>query len=366
MKLKKLVVLASCCLWLLAPSWAKEPLWKIDLATEIAGSPAFHAGQAVVATKGGLLVALDVSGKIAWKQKLPGGCLAAPAVDLDGSIYVACADGSLLRFSAAGRQVWQAGLEQELLATPLLAGDALFVFGGQGRAGKVRKADGAVLKRVELGLPFYSSPVWDAGRKFLLVPVKDYYLCAIDPELELRWKFKTVGVNYSSPAVTPGNEIYLTSMDHHLYKLNADGGRLWEFAARGWIKASPVIDERGRVYFGSYDRGVYAVSKDGRLLWRFQGKAQFTASAAIDGAGDVYCGDTSGTVYALDRDGRLAWEYKSPDFITGDMAILPEKILLAGSIDGTLLAFRVGRPLSLKAWWAKYLGNLSNSGFDEE
>jgi len=355
-----------CSLFMAATIMAKEPLWKATLPGEIAGSPAVHAGQAIVATKGGLLIALDRTGKTIWKQKLPAACLAAPAVDRDGDIYVACVDGSLLRFTAAGLPVWQVGLGQELRATPLLGADAVFTLGVEGRICKARKKDGVVLKRAELQLPVHSSPVWDAARKNLLVPTKDFFLLAVDQELNLRWKFKTVGVNFSTPAVTPKNEIYFTSMDHHLYKLSAGGAPVWKFAARGWIKASPVIDDKGRAYFGSYDRGVYAVGDDGRLLWRFQGKAQFSASAAIGGDGTIYCGDTSGTVYALDREGKLRWEYKSPDFITSDMAILPEKILLAGSIDGTLLAFRTGEPMSRKAWWAKFLGNLSNSGFDEE
>ena len=79
----------------------------------------------------------------------------------------------------------------------------------------------------------------------------------------------------------------------------------------------------------------------------------------------VSAGGETFLVYALGRDGRLIWEHKSPDFITSDLAILPTKVLLAGSIDGTLLAFRIDQPMSQKAWWAKYLGNLANSGFDE-
>lgn len=367
MKNKKILLAALFCLSLVLPADnVKNPAWKVFLPGESAGSPAAYAGKAIVAAKNGLLLALDGNGKLLWKQKLPAGCLAAPAIDLNGDIYAACANGSLLRFSAAGKPAWQVELKQELLATPLLAAETLFTVSGAGQVCKVRKKDGIVIKQVELHLPVHSSPVWDAKRKNLLVPVKDYFLVAISQELGIIWKFRTAGVNLSAPAVTPGNEIYLTSMDHHLYKLNAAGRLLWKYKARGWIKASPVIDEHGRVYFGSYDRQFYAFGSDGRPLWQFQGKAQFTASAAIDEAGNLYCGDTSGTVYALDRDGRLAWGYKSPDFITADLTIMPEKILLAGSIDGTLLAFRIQHPLSKKAWWAKYLGNLSNSGFDEQ
>jgi outer membrane protein assembly factor BamB len=367
MNKRKLLFTVFGCLFLILPAEnVKQPAWKIYLAGECAGAPAVFAGKAIVAAKNGRLYSLDGSGKLLWKQKLPSGCLAAPAIDRNGDIYAACANGSLLRFSASGKPVWQVELKQELLATPLLAGETLFTVSGAGRVCKIRKKDGVVLKQAELHMPVHASPVWDAERKNLLVPVKDYFLVAIGQELQVVWKFRTAGVILSSAAVTPGNEIYFTSMDHHLYKLNAAGRLLWKYKARGWIKASPVIDEQGRVYFGSYDRCFYAVSSDGRPLWQFQGKAQFTASAAIDEADNLYCGDNSGTVYALDRAGRLSWQYKSPDFITADLTIMPEKILLAGSIDGTLLAFRTGQPMSKKAWWAKYLGNLSNSGFDEE
>ncbi|HEX7503281.1 MAG TPA: PQQ-binding-like beta-propeller repeat protein [Acidobacteriota bacterium] len=367
MKNKKMLFAVIGCFFLVLPAEnVKKPAWKIFLAGESAGAPAVFAGKAIVAAKNGRLYSLDGAGKLLWKQKLPSGCLAAPTIDRNGDIYAACANGSLLRFSASGKPTWRVELKQELLATPLLAAETLFTVSGAGRVCKIRKKDGAVLKQVELHLPVHSSPVWDAERIKLLVPAKDYVLVALDQELQVVWKFRTAGVILSAPAVTPRDEIYLTSMDHYLYKLNAAGRLLWKYKARGWIKASPVIDEKGRVYFGSYDRYFYAVSSDGRPLWQFQGKAQFTASAAIDEADNLYCGDTSGTVYALDRDGRLSWRYKSPDFITADLTIMPEKILLAGSIDGTLLAFRVGQPMSKKAWWAKYLGNLANSGFDEQ
>jgi outer membrane protein assembly factor BamB len=367
MRTNKILFAAIICLsLLLSANGDKMPLWKIQLAAESAGSPAMSAERTIVASRSGTLLALDGSGRKAWEQKLPGDCLSAPAVDRNGDIYVACANGSLLRFSSAGKQVWRIDLGQELLATPLLAAETLFAVGGDGRVCKIAKKNGAILKKAELNLALQSSPVWDADRKNLLLPAKDYGLVKLDQELRILWKYRTAGVNLSAPAVTPKNEIYLTSMDHHLYKLGADGRLLWKYKTRGWIKASPVIDEKGRVYFGCYDRYFYAVSAEGRLLWHFQGKAQFTAGAAIDEAGNLYCGDTSGTVYALNSGGKLSWQYKSNDFISADMTILPEKVLLAGSIDGTLLAFRIKQPMSHRAWWAKYLGNLANSGFDEQ
>lgn len=364
-KIASFFVAACACLLLAQAAWAREPLWKIDLGSEIAGAPAASATQALVATKGGLLVALGEGGRIAWKQKLPGGCLSAPAIDRDGSVYVAGADGTLLRFSAAGKELWRASLGQELLATPLPGERSVFQVGGEGRVWRIRQQDGRIEKTAELGIPVHASPVWDGARKCFLVPGKDYYLLAVDQELAVRWKFRTAGVNFAPPAVTPAGEIYCSSMGRTLHKLAGDGRPLWSYRTQGWIKASPVVDGEGRAYVGCYDRHIHAVDADGRPRWKFFAKAQFTAGAVLDGNGRLYCGDTSGTVYALESSGRKAWEYKSPDFITADLTILPGRVLLAGSIDGTLLAFRVERPMSRRAWWAKSLGNLANSGFDE-
>jgi outer membrane protein assembly factor BamB len=365
MRFNKLILAACGCLLLARAAWAREPLWKIGLGSEIAGAPAATAGRAIVVTKGGLLVALGEGGRIVWKRKLPGGCLAAPAVDRDGSVYVAGADGTLLRFSAGGKELWRAALGQKLLSTPLPGDRCLFQVGGDGRVWRIRKQDGRVEKQADLGMAVHASPVWDKARQCVLVPAKDYFLLAVDRELGVRWKFRTAGVNFAPPAVTPRGEIYCASMGRTLHKLAGDGHPLWSYRTQGWIKASPVVDSEGRAYVGCYDRQVHAVDADGRGRWKFPGRAQFTAGAVLDDAGRLYCGDTSGTVYALDGNGRKVWEYKSPDFITSDLTILPGRVLLAGSIDGTLLAFRVERPLSRRAWWAKSLGNLANSGFDE-
>ena len=120
MMLKNIFLLLTACLLLVstAPGAALDPLWQTRLSGAGAGSPAFFSGRAIVATKDGTLIALDGAGKPAWKQKLPGGCLAAPAVDDNGDIYVACADGILVRFTAGGKEIWRAELGQEMLATP--------------------------------------------------------------------------------------------------------------------------------------------------------------------------------------------------------------------------------------------------------
>ena len=156
-KIRVLFAAFFCFSLLLTAGEKKEPLWKIQLGSQISGSPAVFANKAIVATRNGSLSALDRSGQTVWKQKLPSGCLAAPAVDANGDIYVACVDGSLLRFASSGKQVWQTELKQDVLTSPLLAAETLFTVSGSGRVWRIAKKDGAVQKTIDLGLAAHSS-----------------------------------------------------------------------------------------------------------------------------------------------------------------------------------------------------------------
>jgi outer membrane protein assembly factor BamB len=186
MKIKKIFFAVIFCLSLLLTAGVdKKPLWKIQLGAECSGSPAACAGTVIVVTKNGTLAALDSAGAAVWQQKLPAGCLAPPAITPNGDIYVACVDGSLLRFSADGKPIWRINLEHGLLATPLLAAETLFAVSSSGGVWRIGQKDGVILNKIELRLPVHASPIWDARKRNLLVPAKDFYLLALSQELQV-------------------------------------------------------------------------------------------------------------------------------------------------------------------------------------
>src|SRR6476661_282230 len=79
------------------------------------------------------------------------------------------------------------------------------------------------------------------------------------PELHgVKWKFKTGGRVYSSPAAADG-AVFVGSADGNLYAVDAAAGTLkWKFATRGRVVSSPAV-AAGVVYFESYDSNFYAV-----------------------------------------------------------------------------------------------------------
>jgi len=160
---------------------------------------------------------------------------------------------------------------------------------------------------------------------------------------EVKWKFKTEGKIFSSPAVLDGIA-FIGSEDDNLYAINVKTGKQkWKFKTAGAVHSSPAV-YHNRVYFGSFDGYYYAVDiNTGRQKWKFKtggekfmgGKAywgmqpsdmfmndlwDFFLSSPVVGAenGDdiVYFGSSDGNVYAVRaKDGVLKWKFKTNGII---------------------------------------------------
>jgi outer membrane protein assembly factor BamB len=179
----------------------------------------------------------------------------------------------------------------------------------------------------------------------------------------VKWKFKTGGKVFSSPAVAAG-VVYFGSSDHNLYAVSeADGSPRWKFATEGAVNSSPAV-VGGTVYFTSLDGNLYAADTAGKLKWKFQtgGERRFTAPG-IHGAtprtermpdpfdvflsspaivGDtVYFGSGDQNVYAVHAaTGELKWKFATGNVVHASPAVA-DGVVYVGSWDRNLYALRV-------------------------
>ena len=65
--------------------------------------------------------------------------------------------------------------------------------------------------------------------------------------------------------------MYVGSLDHNLYALNASNGNpIWNFTADDAIYSTPDVTS-GLVYIGSLDGKVYALNvSDGKDVWNYR------------------------------------------------------------------------------------------------
>ncbi len=177
------------------------------------------------------------------------------------------------------------------------------------------------------------------------------------PELHgVRWKFRTNGQVYSSPAVVDGLAI-VGSTDGNLYAIDAGSGTAkWKFQTKARITSSPAVDA-GVAYFESYDSNFYAVDvATGALKWKFatNGEKRFSAphmhgmlpasepvpdpfdfylSSPAVANGAVYFGSGDGNIYALDAStGSLKWKFQTADVVHASPAV-SDGLVFVGSWD---------------------------------
>lgn len=183
-----------------------------------------------------------------------------------------------------------------------------------------------------------------------------YQSPAIPKFSEVKWKFKTHGQVYSSPAVVNG-VVYVGSNDHFLYAIDAETGtQKWKFKTGSRISSSPAVVD-GTVFFGSFDSIFYAVDvTSGKLKWKFQTAGErryigthlhgsepaaepmpdpfdFYLSSPTVANGTVYFGSGDTNVYALDAGtGNLKWKFKTGDVVHASPA-LADGTIFVGSWD---------------------------------
>jgi outer membrane protein assembly factor BamB len=164
---------------------------------------------------------------------------------------------------------------------------------------------------------YIGSPlVNDAG---IFAPAADDHLYAIDFQGKLLWSFQTKGAQWAQPVSSPTCEcIYLPSMDHHLYAINAsDGAEVWKTEDLGGsMVGSPAYGSDGTLYVGTFNNEILAISSEnGVVLWRKPTDGWVWGGPAIKD-GTLYFGDLSGVLYAMDAsNGKILWKL-NPE--TGD------------------------------------------------
>lgn len=153
----------------------------------------------------------------------------------------------------------------------------------------------------------------DAKNRYIANPIQvgdlilaasaDNHLYALDLSGKLAWSFETQGANWATPATNERCDcVYLTSMDHHVYSVDAGTGKqIWQSADLGGaIVGKPAYSPDGILYVGTFASEMIAFqAESGDILWRTATSGWVWGGPAfVDGV--LYFGDLKGTVYALD------------------------------------------------------------------
>jgi outer membrane protein assembly factor BamB len=203
---------------------------------------------------------------------------AGVALDSQGRVYLADANGILYCLKADGHVDWTYDANSAVRSAPTLAPDGTVVIGCESGVLHALYASGALKWKYQTGGAIGGSVA--AGAKDLLVfGSNDGCVYALDRAGRLVWKhpFSATGSTpaalFASPALAQDGTVYIgTAQDPNLYALNpGDGTVKWmcKFPHGTGLVVSPVVGSGGAIYqMLQRDDHLYAVNQqDGSILW---------------------------------------------------------------------------------------------------
>jgi outer membrane protein assembly factor BamB len=255
-------------------------------------------------------------------------------------VYVAYGQHAYALQAENGLQRWRFPVEPQgaftTFAAPHLTEDGQLLLGGYDNILYSVNAENGAQNWVFSGASSrYIAPPLAVGEK-IFAPNSNHVLYILNKQGSLERTFGTGEPLWGQPAFSEG-AVYLTSMDHSLYALDAESGtELWSADLGGTIIGSPVVDS-GSIYVGTLDSTVVSLSADGRTQWTFTTQGWVWAPPLVVD-GQVFVGDLDGVFYAIDAaNGRELWRVETNDAITGSAALFDDSLYLVNE-GGSLLS----------------------------
>jgi outer membrane protein assembly factor BamB len=202
---------------------------------------------------------------------------------------------------------------------------------------------------------YIASPLKEGESIF--APNSNGILYALSSSGQLLWTFGTDQPMWGQPA-SDGELVYVTSLDHHLYALNAQSGQqIWGEDLGGTLVGQAVLNE-GVLYVGTLNSEVVAIdAANGHVLWRATTDGWVWGSPTYY-QGQILVGDLKGKLYALDAaSGREVWSLDTQGAITGGPLVGNDHIYVVNEEGKVLSVSLQGKLEWTKTFVAKLYGS---------
>lgn len=314
--------------------------WRVPTGSYIRSAPVLAPdGTIYVGSFDKHLYAIYPNGQPRWRFKTQGELRSSPARGADGTIYTGSRDARVYALTPQGKQRWAYETVGPITASPIISPNGVVYVGSGDRYFYALDARrGAPLWFVATDGPISSTPTLGADGT-IYIGSEDHHLYAVDDKGHVKWRVRTGGRIYGSPAINRHTGmIYVGSEDEYLYAINHEGEVVWGFEMEFFFASTPVIDQDGTIYIGANDGTLYALSPHGHVKWTFKANDAVVAPPSLDTHGNIYLGANDGTLYAINPQGQRRWVFEIGDWIQSTPVISPKGHIFFGADDGYLYA----------------------------
>ncbi len=326
---------------LATPAW--ELAWSVELGERIDASAVVTGdGRAIVATRGGTVVAVDVAtGAERARVRLPAGVWSSPAMS-GGVLIVAAKDARAYGLDARTlATVWRRKLPSPWLSGVTVARGVAYIASGTTLVA-LDAATGRERWRRSTGARVARAVAVDVDRDVIVGANRGGQVLAFHLDGRLRWTAATsAGAHNDGPPTIASDLVLVGSNDRTLYAFDlATGRRVWTSPTRNWVVSSAAVVD-GRVYTGD-DGGLLRCLdlRDGTVLWTARVGDDLASSPTI--VGDlVIHGAHDGNAWAHDkRTGTPLPPIPTGAPIFASPAVSPTSTIILATHTGRLLGIR--------------------------
>lgn len=276
---------------------------------------------------------------------------APPEKTPDGQLLIGSYNNILHSIDAiTGQEKWSfTGANNRYIANPLATDNAIFAPTG-GKFLYALDLQGKLKWEYETEGALWAQPLFSLECNCLYLPSMDHYLYAINAENgALIWKSeKFNGSIVGTPALSPDGNLYFGTFSSEIIQLNTQTHQSKQLIATdGWVWGGPVLQDN-RLYFGDLKGSFYAVDiNTGDVIWKIQADGAIIGSPFVDND-HIYFGTESGFLYGLDTNGKPTWNpnpkfdgsiFTTPQVSNGTILVSlfkSDKLLVALDNQGTI------------------------------
>ncbi|WP_084542145.1 protein kinase domain-containing protein [Calidithermus chliarophilus] len=165
---------------------------------EVFAPPVLEANQAYVLTYGGILIALEVSGAVRWKQSLTAEGVVSPLV-LPEQIIALSKEGELLACTRQGELRWKRVLSSRVYGAPIPVSGRLAVLDARGRLHLLDLEDGRSLLQLAVVGPTFGGLA--ASTQHWIAADQNGLLVCLNADFSEAWRAGIEGGVIASPVV---------------------------------------------------------------------------------------------------------------------------------------------------------------------
>lgn len=317
-----------------APATTPELAWRFDTGGEVYSSPAIANGVLYVASKDGILYALDAaSGAERWRFRVSEYVTRSSPAVIDGTVYIGGGFGFYALDATTGAQRWSVPIRYAGQASPTVANGVVIVTSQEGWIYALKAETGETVWRTATdGLAFGAPAI-----------INDQVIYGTDNGVvnnvelasgRLTWRATVAGAVFASPVASESTVVVTTQAGTLIALDLVDGKQRWSFAHGGSETAS--LSE-SLVVLSASDAGIYGIDPaTGEQRWMYPaGKRDVSAPVTT---GDMVLAGAGDTLLALDpTTGAALWYFLAGDVIETSPVVVDGYVFF-GSRDGFVYA----------------------------